>query len=155
MGLMRACVRTCGGRPRKGERGQMTVEFVVALPAMIVIAAIAVNALSFFASCAAFDGNFRDLVRVCATSPAYGQDGAASAAAVEEALAATLSQDNLSSRVQVRSVAGGHMAYSATLQYAPTLFGLGLKDEVLGVSLPKLVHSEELVVDTYKPGVLF
>lgn len=153
MGLMRLASRESGAR--RAERGQMTIEFVVALPAMLVIAAVAVNALSFFASCAAFDGDFRDLVRVHATSPAYGQDSAAAADAVEQALAATLSQDNLQARVQVRSVAGGHMAYSATLEYAPTLFGLGLKDEVLGVSMPKLVHSEELVVDSYKPGVLF
>ena len=153
MGLMGAVAVRVG--KRGGDRGQMTIEFVVALPAMIVIAAIAVNVLTFFASCAAFDGDFRDLVRVHATSPAYGQDSVEAAGAVEQALSATLSQDNLRARVVVRSVAGGHMAYSATLEYAPTLFGLGLKDEVLGVSLPKLVHSEELVVDSYKPGVLF
>lgn len=136
------------------ERGQMTIEFVAALPAMLIIAAIAVNALSFFASCAAFDRDFCDLVRTFAAAPGYGEDAAASANAVEEALATTFSQDNLRAHVQVRSVAGGHTAYFGTLEYAPTLFGLGLKDEILGVALPCLSHSEELVVDAYKPGVL-
>ncbi len=153
MGLMGASMLDAG--LRGDDRGQMTIEFVVALPAMIIVAVIAVNALSFFASCAAFDRDFCDLVRVYATSPGYGEDSAASAGAVEEALAATFSQENLHAHVQVRSVSGGHMAYEGTLQYAPTLFGLGLKDEVLGVSLPELSHSEELVVDSYKPGVLF
>ena len=48
----------------------------------------------------------------------------------------------------------GHISFSATLEYMPTLFGLGLKSEVMGVALPKLSHTEELVVDCYKPGVL-
>lgn len=152
MGLMGAS--RSGAWRRGDERGQMTIEFVAALPAMLAVAAIAVNALSFFASCAAFDRDFCDLVRAFATAPGYGEDAAASANAVEEALTATLSQDNLRARVQVRSVAGGHTAYSGTLEYAPTLFGLGLKDEIFGVALPGLSHSEELVVDTYKPGVL-
>ena len=47
-----------------------------------------------------------------------------------------------------------HTSFSATLEYMPTLFGLGLKSEVMGVALPKLSHTEELVVDCYKPGVL-
>ncbi len=52
----------------------MTIEFVVAFPVMLIVAAIAVNACSFFGVCAAFDNDFRDAVRTCATSPAYGQD---------------------------------------------------------------------------------
>ena len=39
-------------------------------------------------------------------------------------------------------------------QIKSALFGLGLKSEVMGVALPKLSHTEELVVDCYKPGVL-
>lgn len=70
MGLMDA--RACG------EAGQMTIEFVVAFPVMLIVAAIAVNACSFFGVCAAFDNDFRDAVRTCATSPAYGQDVAQS-----------------------------------------------------------------------------
>ena len=45
MGLMDA--RACG------EAGQMTIEFVVAFPVMLIVAAIAVNACSFFGVCAA------------------------------------------------------------------------------------------------------
>ena len=51
-------------------------------------------------------------------------------------------------------VSAGHTSFSATFEYMPTLFGLGLKSEVMGVALPKLSHTEELVVDCYKPGVL-
>lgn len=44
--------------------GQMTVEFVAALPVLLAVAAISVNALAFFGWCAAFDDDFRDLGRV-------------------------------------------------------------------------------------------
>ena len=38
--------------------GQMTVEFVVAFPAMLAIAFVAVNAILFFSDCAAFDRGY-------------------------------------------------------------------------------------------------
>ncbi len=132
----------------------MTIEFVVAFPVMIIVAVVAVNALSFFGTCAAFDNDFRDLVRVHATSPAYGQDIGQSCGAVEEALSQTLqSQSNVSAQVSARSASGGHTTFVGTVEYAPTLFGLGLKDSVFGVALPKLKHVEEFTVDCYKPGV--
>ena len=59
---------------RSGENGQMTVELAVALPVLLAVAAIAVNALLFFSECAAFDVASRDAVRIHAASPAYGQD---------------------------------------------------------------------------------
>ena len=149
MGLIERA-RAC----RLGASGQMTVEFVVAFPVMIVVAVVAVNALSFFGTCAAFDNDFRDLVRVHAESPAYGQDVGQSCTAVEDALAQTLrSQDNVSAHVSARASSGGHTTFTGRVEYAPTLFGLGLKDSVFGVSLPKLVHEEEFTVDCYKPGV--
>ncbi len=152
IGFRSACAAAGDGRRASG---QMTVEFAVALPVLIVVAVIAVNALSFFGVCAAFDEDFRDLVRVHATSPAYGQDVGQSCAAVEDGLAQTLqTQSNVSAHVAVRSAAGGHMTFTGTVEYAPTLFGLGLKDSVFGVSLPKLMHEEEFTVDCYKPGVL-
>lgn len=137
------------------QAGQMTIEFVVCLPVLIIVAAIAVNALSFFGICAAFDNNFRDIVRTNATSPAYGQDVYASAGIVEAQVNKTIAEENASASVQAREVSGGHVEFSGVVSFAPTLFGFGLKDEVLGVSLPRITHTETFVVDCYKPGVLF
>lgn len=135
--------------------GQMTIEFVVALPVMIAIAVIAVNAMTFFGTCAAFDNDLRDLARVHATSPAYGQDVAQSCVAIEQDLAeAFSSQDNVGVHVSARAASGGHTTFTGTVEFLPTLFGLGLKDSIFGVALPKLVHREEFTVDCYKPGVL-
>ena len=134
--------------------GQMTVEFVAALPVLIAVAAVSVNALTFFGWCAAFDNDFRDSVRVYAASPAYGQGTGDTCALIEQALDERLSADNLSVSVSTHGISAGHTSFSATLEYMPTLFGLGLRSEVMGAAMPKLSHTEELVVDCYKPGVL-
>ena len=57
-------------------------------------------------------------------------------------------------RVAVEGTAGGHARFTATIEFSPTLFGLGLKSSVFGVALPHLEHAVSLTVDPYKPGVL-
>ena len=53
----------------------MTVEFVVAFPAMLAIALVAMNALLFFSECASFDRLARQSICVHAAAPAYGKGG--------------------------------------------------------------------------------
>lgn len=145
------------GRPApraRRERGQMTVEFAVTFPLLIVIAVIAVNALLFFADCAAFDNEFRDAVRIYAASPAYEQDLEESKAQVQTALSDSFDEDNLSVSVAVEGTSSGFVTFSGTLKFSPTLFGMGLVDEVFGVELPKLSHTVQHTIDVYKPGVL-
>ena len=138
----------------RAESGQMTIEFVVALPVMLVVAVVAVNACTFFGICAGFDNDFRDAVRIRATSPAYGQDLAQSSTLIEEDLARACRAANVRARVEARAVSQGHTTFTGTVKYEPTLFGLGLRSEVLGVSMPALLHREEITIDCYKPGVL-
>ena len=138
-------------RKERGDAGQATVELAVVLPVAIVLAVIVVNALSFFEACAAFDQLARQAICSYAPSPDAGQGPAAVAALVlEEALGTS----NLAIEVTVQGRAGSYQRYCGRLSFAPTLFGLGLKDEVFGVSLPRLVHEVDLTVDAYRPGVL-
>ena len=74
--------------------GQMTVEFVAALPVLLAVAVISVNALTYFGWCAAFDDDFRDSVRVYAASPAYGQGVGDTCALIERALDERLDAEN-------------------------------------------------------------
>lgn len=136
------------------EAGQMTVEFAVAFPVFVIVAVIAVNALLFFSDCAAFDRLARDAVRICATSPAYGQSIDGSIAMVKETLEESFPRDNLSIEVVAEGASSGHMRFIATIRFAPMLFGLGLKSSVFGVELPALEHSAAMTIDPYKPGVL-
>lgn len=144
-----------GKRVRRGKRGQMAVELMAVLPVAIIIAAIAVNALVFFGDCAAFDRAARNAVRVYATSPGYGTTSGQVQAQIVAAVEQEVGGDFNVATVTREGVSGSLVRYTATLEYAPNLFGMGVRDSVLGVPLPHLRHSVSLVVDTYKPGVVF
>lgn len=141
-------------RKERGDAGQATVELAVVLPVAIVLAVIVVNALSFFEACAAFDQLARQAICAYAPSPDAGQGPAEVAALVKSELEGALGTSNLAIEVTVQGRAGSYQRYCGRLSFAPTLFGLGLKDEVFGVSLPRLVHEVDLTVDAYRPGVL-
>lgn len=143
-----------GGSKLRESRGQGTIEFAVALPVLIAVAVIAVNALLFFSDCAAFDRVARQTVRVQATSPPYGQTTEESRAAVQRELENSFAQEYHQVQVAVEDGGMGHTTFTATLKFSPTLFGMGLKSEVFGVALPQLTHDCSLTVDVYKPGVL-
>lgn len=154
MGVIgRVCTRSMF-RAGKDQSGQMTVEFAVAFPVMIIVAVVAVNALLFFGECAAFDRIARDSVRVHAASPAYGQTTEQTRALVAQAVEESLAADNVTAAVAVAGQSPGLTTFTATLRFFPTLFGLGLKSSVFGVELPCLEHSVSMTVDAYKPGVV-
>lgn len=136
------------------ESGQMTVELAVAFPVLLIVAVMAVNALTFFSDCAVFDRVAREAVRVHATSPAYRQGSGQTSALVEQEIRAALNADNLDVSVSHGAAGFDFERYTATLSFSPTLFGMGLRSEVFGVALPRLVHTAEYTVDTYKAGVV-
>ena len=140
---------------RKDSSGQMTVELALALPVFIVVAVIAVNALHFFSLCAAFDRAAHNEVRIQAASPAYGQDALQSSALIEQSLYGAFEKEsNIEIQVEQATTGADFNEYIAHMKYHPTLFGMGLRSEVFGVSLPSLNHSTRFVIDSYKPGVL-
>ena len=155
MGMSReneACARArgmCGG-----DGGQMTVEMAVAFPVLLVVAIVAVNALTFISECASFDRLARQAVRVHAVAPAYGQGAGASCALVQQQLETAFNAENLQVSVSRAATEFDFDLYTLELEYAPTLFGMGLRSEVLGIQMPHLHHRIEYVVDVYKPGVV-
>lgn len=141
-------------RNRRVTSGQMTVELMVALPALIIVAVIAWNAMTFFAECAVFDRVVHEAVRIHAAAPAYGQGVDQSCALVQETVRAQLDDNNLNVTVEHGVTGADFDAYTATLEYYPTLFGASLRSEVFGISLPRLSHTTRYVVDGYKAGVI-
>ena len=137
------------------ERGQMTIELCVFLPIAIIIAAIAVNAMLFFSVCSEFDRTARNAIRVYATSPEYEQMSSECAEHILATIQASIDDDNVDCEVIVTSDHQGFATYEAKVRFKPTLFGLGLRDEILGVKLPSLEHSTSLTVSPYKPGMFF
>ena len=139
----------------QGDRGQMTVELMAVIPVAIVIAVIAVNALVFFGECASFDRVARNAIRVYATSPSYGVHAPQSQASIASAVQAEVADEFTSVQVSYEGMGGGLTRYTVMLDYAPNLFGMGVRESVLGVQLPHLKHSTSLVVDAYKAGIFF
>ena len=152
----RASARARAGAMRRvaSPSGQMTIELAVALPVLIVVAVVAVNAMTFFSDCAVFDRVAHEAVRVHAASPAYGQDVGQTCALVEQTIESQLDASNLSVSVAHGVIDADFDEYTATLEFAPTLFGMGLRSEVFGVSLPRLKHVTRYVVDSYRSGVI-
>lgn len=134
--------------------GQGTVELAAVMPALLIVAVIAVNACTFFSECASFDRLSRQAVRTYATSPGYGQGADQGRLRVLSALESSFDSDNEHVDVDVESAGGQCVCYTASLSYQPTLFGMGLKSEVFGVALPSLRHEASLVVDPFNPGVI-
>lgn len=132
----------------------MTIELAVALPVLIIVAAIAMNALTFFHDCAVFDRVAHEAVRTHATSPAYGEGIGQCSARVEQDIRAQLDASNLNVSVAHGTAGIDYDAYTATLEYSPTLFGRSLTSSVFGVSMPTMTHTATYVVNRYKPGVI-
>lgn len=135
------------------DDGQMTIGLAIALPVMLAVALVSYNALFFFSECARFDRIARNAVRICAVSPAYGQDMQRRAASVESMIDEALASEELSCFVTVGASAGLE-CYEATLEYHPTLFGASLRGSVFGVELFTLRHVTSLKVSSYDAGVI-
>lgn len=138
----------------KTSQGQMTVEFVVMFPVALVIALVAVNAILFFSECAVFDRVFKTSVTSLAVSPAYGQSIDQSCSEIQHALEETAASDYVDVSVSSSGVQGGLVVFQAELSFSPTLFGSGALTGVFGVSFPALLHTSQMTVEVYKPGVI-
>lgn len=139
----------------RDEAGQATVELAIVFPIVIIIAVIAINALLFFGQCASFDRVFRQVVSTVASSPASGQNTANTKNLLERELYEAFTQSNIDFEVSVEANSGDFHRFSGKLLMQPTLFGMGLKREIFGVSLPSLTHECQMTIDEYKPGVMF
>lgn len=137
----------------RDSSGQMTVEFVVAFPVMLIIAVIAVNAVLFLSECAAFDRLARQAICTYAAAPSSGQDGGA-AAIIQADLKQQFDREYLDVAVTSQGHAPGYVRYTATLSFTPTLVGRSFSGSVFGVRVTPLRHSTQLTLDPYKPGAI-
>lgn len=138
----------------KNASGQVTVEAMVALPVVIAVAVITVNALVLLGECAAFDRLARDAVRAQATAPAYGESTASCAARVEGELAARFDAAYESVSVRTEGRSPGYVRFVARLEFRPNLFGRPFSGSAFGVQLAPIAHETALTIDPYKPGAI-
>lgn len=138
---------------QSGSRGQMTTEFALLFPVMLMIALIACNSILFLSECASFDRIFRESVCVFAPSPASeettGQIARTSKRRSRSQRAATIFR----AACPPAKDQGGLTTYTATLAFTPTIFGAYPLRRVFDVELSPIEHPITMSVDSYKPGV--
>ena len=135
------------------ERAQGTVELAVVMPVVLIVAVMAVNICTFISECASFDRVSRQIIRVNATSPSYGESKQETQARIKDAITQQFNKENESVDVYVAGQQDSCVTYVAKLNYLATLFGMGMRDEIFGVKMPALSHEVKLAVDPYNPSV--
>lgn len=157
---------------REKNKGQMTVELAVCIPVILAVLGVLLNVLGYLNVCARFDRVAADAVRSQATSPGYGEEGAALAASrVEEVIAAAFdegAQDGFTCDFKVTSSPvgwGGNQTdnsqgisfsllqrferYECQVTYHPWPF-----NKIVFLNFFELTHTRSYVVDPFRPGVL-
>jgi hypothetical protein len=151
---------------RSDERGQMTVEAAVMIPVLIVGAFTIANLMSFVEACSAFDRIAADAVVSQGVSPTGIQTESAACEQVQACIEDALGREGTCSvEVEASDVAHGWSQgasfslfpeltrYTCTLSYRPwpgrfTIAG------VTYAPPPVLTHTQTLVVDRYRAGVV-
>lgn len=151
--LRMPAARTREARRPASTKGQMTIEFAVMFPVMLMIALVAFNSVMFLSQCASFDRIFREAVCVYAPSPASDQGSGQICAQITGDLDTFQEKDYLDCTVSSSVGSEGLSTYRGSLFYTPTLFGAHPLRQVFGISLPPIEHTVEMTVDSYKPGV--
>lgn len=156
--MRRTMLRTPASPTRTDARnartkGQMTIEFAVMFPVMLMIALVAFNSVMFLTQCSSFDRIFRQAVCTYAPSPASDQAAGQICAQITGELDTFQEKDYLDCAVSSNAGSDGLSTYQGTLFYTPTLFGAHPLRAVFGVSLPPIEHTVQMTVDSYKPGV--
>ncbi|WP_303250193.1 TadE/TadG family type IV pilus assembly protein [uncultured Slackia sp.] len=136
-------MRRCGS----DARGQMAVEFAVAMPVIAAVAFILVNGLIFAGDCAAFDIAARDAIRMQADDGWEPQAASEVRARIEE----RLGMEHESVEVTCEKTGSGHVRYVAAANFSPP-FLEGVS--VFGVEAFALRHEVEFTVSPYRKGVV-
>ncbi len=138
----------------KDKRGQMTIELMATLPAIIIIALISINAGTYLSECALFDRVFCEAVRVHASSPGYGFHAHDALGPIKEALLSQMAIKEPQVDISIEDKSFGLYQFKATFSYAPSLFGREMRNGIFGAHLPLLNHSVCYTLDCYRPGVV-
>lgn len=133
------------------EQGQMSIEFVIAFPVMIMIACIMFNACLFLSECASFDRLSKDAIRSKGTSPAYQASTDTCASEICDDLSHSFDASYEHVDVEVETCAYDQVRYTAKLSLHPTLFGQDFSGNIFDVSISPVCHESALVVCPYNP----
>lgn len=150
------------------ESGQMTVEFCVLMPVVVVVLLVAYNVVCYVSLCAQFDRCARDAVVSAGTSPSGKATQASAVEEITETLQASM-QSKLC-EIEVFAQAGAHTeskekgslrflisplltTYTCTMHYKPW----PLNFQIAGMNIDfgaSVDHTQTLVVDRFRAMVV-
>lgn len=148
-----------GGAPAgRGERGQITVEFAVVMPVILLVMVIAIDCMVFIGQCARFDNVVPQRIIALATSPASGEyELETRVSAVTTALEddfSTLGQTVTVEYEQSDALLDGTVVFTCTLSMPPWPLG-NAGATLFGTRIPlALTHECTFAIDPYTPGEL-
>lgn len=130
------------------EAGQMTIEFAVVFPVLVLVAFVALQGIAFAGDCVAFDTVARDAIRRQADD---GYEGAVGAGEVAASIEKALGFEHIEVEAACGKNLAGHVRYEVTMLYTPPL----LKGvTVFGANVPRLTHRVSLTISPYRKGVV-
>lgn len=148
------------------NRGQMTVEFAVLMPVVIVVALVVFNLTKFCEMCAVFDRVSKDAVLSQGVAPSGDQATSTSVDAVRSAIEAAVDSRQCEIEVTAERSSEGARGEGVTFPVSPllTTYHCNLRFRpwpssfslagVLFSPPPFLVHERTIVVDRFRPGVV-
>ena len=128
--------------------GQMTVEFAVIFPVLLIVGFIACNAFVYLGDCASFDIVARDAMRLAADD---GNDASTACAQACERIKQGLGARHEDVSVTCESTVLGHVRYTARTTFSPP-FLRGVS--VFGFGVPTATHEVSLVVSPHRKGIV-
>lgn len=144
-------------------RAQATVEMVIVVPVLLVLALITYNIMMFLSAVARFDRVAPDIVLAHAVAGAGDSETSAVGTVIgelEDAMGSydvdvnvTCAEDGQTGAGALFALVGGQRTYRCTLIFTPWPSGFSIAGVSLGAPL-KLEHTREVVVDPWRPGVV-
>ena len=144
----------CMFKKVRSNSGQMSVEFAVVIPVLLMVLVVVVDAMTYISECARFDHAAPQAILSCGVT--NGEEEF-SQGALTSAVEATLAEqfDASSEKVHVSaSESWGDTTYVCTLEMTPwPLADGGIR--IFNMTVPTaLKHTYKLAVDPYAPGAL-
>lgn len=142
------------GRPMN-ERGQISVEFALVIPIILMVMVACVDGLVFATACARFDHIVPQRIIACVASPGReSYEGDERLQDLEQALEQDFVRADQNVSVEVEGSALGAKTYRCILRVAPwPLSSSGAS--VFGMRVPLVLEHEcALALDPYTPGEL-
>ncbi len=141
---------------KQGKSGQMTVEYALAFPVMLLCSAVLLYAFLYMVTAAFIDGSVHDAIRIAISEALPIEDTRTS---IKKRVVDDLQEYQLCDAsfaevsVEVTQKMTGHWQIDVHVEMKPACFHMPIA-HVNGYEVPGLVHTVHMVVSPYRNAVV-